>query len=77
MQAFRPMRIMGAFGKEAFPAARPNGDRVQYTATLFACAAAGTAPHDPGRRASVLFACDEMPASGLADPQEILRPIAE
>ena len=72
--AVRVGRILGVFGGRAFRYAYPNGDEVEYVATLFECEIVGGSgvPTDDETRSTRYFQRDEMPPLALPYPMEVL-----
>ncbi len=67
-------KIIDVFGGKAFRYVYPNGDRVEYVVTLFACHIERhlTAPTDSETRSIRYFSNEEMPALALPYPKEML-----
>ena len=72
--AVRVGRILGVFGGRAFRYTYPNGDEVEYVATLFECEIVGGSgiPTDDETRSTRYFHRDEMPPLALPYPMDVL-----
>ena len=72
--AVRVGRILGVFGGRGFRYTYPNGDEVEYVATLFECVIVGGSgvPTDDETRSTRYFHRDEMPPLALPYPMDVL-----
>jgi 8-oxo-dGTP pyrophosphatase MutT (NUDIX family) len=72
--AIRIDGILGVFGGRAFRYTYPNGDQVEYVATLFQCRIIGGSgiPRDAETKSTQYFARHEMPGLALPYPNDEL-----
>lgn len=71
-----PSRLVGVFGGHGYRIVYPNGDQVEYTATVFRCRIVGgeLRPRDAEVSELRFVSPAELPPLDLPYPEEIFRP---